>query len=1293
MSLDERQPAAADAPQTIATREDLARELTALRSRAGLTVREIARRLDSPVATVGDYFSGRHLPGLTQRDLFAAILRECGVADSEASGWMEALERVRVGSDARVGRAPSPYRGLETFQVQDADVFFGRAALTQELIARLDVLQSRGSRPVGMPALMIAVGPSGSGKSSLLRAGVAANLIAAESATDPRWSVGILTPREQPLTELEACLATIHGPRRLLIIDQLEEVFGAPAPVRTAFFDRLADLAPTGAVMLASLRADFYASALREPLLLPALRDAQVLVGPMTESELREAIVEPARRQGVHIEQGLVELLLTDLAPGNPTGFAHEAGALPLLSHALLATWQRAERNQLTVADYRAVGGLRGAVSQSAEELYGQLTPNEQDLARRIFCRLAHVADDAPWTRRRVTHSELDELDGPTGRAVLRRFVDSRLVTADADAYQLSHEALLTAWPRLADWLQSDRDGLRLHHQLTDAANAWASAERDESLLLRGTRLQVISDWARERDHDAELNRLERDFLEAGRAQARAERLTARRRTRRMQQLLGVVAALAVAATALAIIAFRAGHAATVARDQALSRQVAIEAGDLEPTDPALAMQLAVAAYRIAPTVQATSTLLDASTTEMPTRLLGPIGPTTLALSGSGRVLAIAYAASDLVRLYSVSGSRLTPLGSLRSAPGSSDTYAVALNRAGTLLAAGGTDREVTLWSLATLARPRRLATLRAGAGTVYGLSFSPDGADLAAAESDGTVARWSLRNPARPLVRAPLLGVGRPAFQAVSYSPNGATLAAVGAGGALDVWRAGTGPRPLARLTAGPTTLTSVAYSPDGRTLVAGGQDALIYRFTLSPRGLPAARRTPLRGFASWVDSLAFSRDGRYLAAGDSDNSLRIWSTADWRHLATLDHPAPVTGVAFTARERGLISVDEDGTARLWQFPPPSTFVTSGSLYNINFTANGDELAAFDGGPGGDVSLWNLTNPWRPEAIRSITVPGRFGAVAGVGALSPDGRLIAVGDAAARVQLIGLGPRDRARLIGAPLGGAVPSIEQINFSPNMRLLSVGDDAGRIHLWDISHPARPVALPTLDPRGRSSNVFGVAYSPNGRLLAAACADHRVWLWDIADPHHPRLITTLGGFTSYAYTVTFSPNGRTLIAGSADDTVRLWDVSDPAHPRPLARLTGPTSTVYQVAVSPDGTTLAASTTDREVWLWTITDPAHPRVLADLTAATGEVFDVAFAPNDRTMIAGGTDDTLSFWDVHPAQVAAHICTLAGSPITRAEWAQYIQGAPYHPPCPGPTPAAPTGSTPSASSGSGG
>ena len=374
-----------------------------------------------------------------------------------------------------------------------------------------------------------------------------------------------------------------------------------------------------------------------------------------------------------------------------------------------------------------------------------------------------------------------------------------------------------------------------------------------------------------------------------------------------------------------------------------------------------------------------------------------------------------------------------------------------------------------------------------------------------------------------------------------------------------------------------------------------------------------------------------------------------------------------------FTPDDRDLVTVDEAGTARIWSFPPPSAIREPGNVYTIDYTGNGDELAAVSGGPNGNVDLWNVANPWRPVHVSAVSVPASFGPAAGVEALSPSGTLLAVGDARAAVRLVDLANPKRPRLVGGVLGGATPFIEQLNFSPNMQLLSVGDDGGRIHLWNISDRAHPTLLADLDADGRSSQILGVDFSPNGRLLAIACADGRVALWRIAGSPHPKLLSVLGGFTSYAYTVAFTPNGHTLIAGSADDTVRLWDVRDPAHPRLLGRpLTGPTSTVYDLAVSPDGKTLAAGTTDQDVWLWDISDPAHAVEVADLKAATGQIFDVNFSPNGNTLVAGGGDQTLHFWDYHPAQVASRICALAGDPITRAEWVQYIQSTPYDPPC---------------------
>lgn len=1294
----------------VETRAELASQLSLLRSRSGLTVRELASRLGVPAATLGGYFSGRHLPGASNLELFRAVLRECGVGPEDLKSWVDALARARASSDRRVALPSAPYRGLEPYRSEDAALFCGREEATAEVLDRLRaLLESPAPR-----SLLVVVGASGSGKSSLVRAGVVPAVQAgALDGPDSSWSAQLSVPGPVALEALSSDwlgrgpgLRGSYGQypseafngqsgdghyggggalnaqrldgerldgeprrgRRLVVIDQFEEVFRLDASQRADLLSALSRAEPSWGAVVAVLRADFYEAAANEPVLLTALRSNQVLVGPMTEAEVREVITGPAQKMGVKVEPGLVELLLRDLAPRGPTGFAHDAGVLPLLSYALLATWQNAKGNELTVSAYRAAGGLHGAVRQRAEVLYLGLSPGQQVMARRLFHRLVNVEEGVPLTRRHMTAHEVDQL-GLDAAEVLGRFVAARLVTADEGGVQVSHEALLYAWPRLAGWLDADRDGLRLHHELVDATKRWSAADRDPSLLLRGTRLAICSEWAAQGARGDELSGDEMEFLASGQAQEAAEKSAARRRSRRVKQLLAIVAALALVTSVLAGFALQARSDAKRVQNEALSRQVAIEATQLESNDPSLAMQLALAAYRLSPTVQARSALLDASASEMPMRLLGPVGTTCIALARRGQLLAVVGSASDKADLYALSDARPRLLARSRVGSPPNQTFTVALSPDGRLMAVGNTDGKVLLFTLSPLYRLRLLATLGGFQSTVYDVAFSPSGRSLVAASNDGTVRQWYLGQPSRPTLSADVRGPqGRP-LQAVAYSPNGRFIAAGGADGTLLIWKA-SGGKPFVARGLGSAQVTTLAFSPNSKLLATGGEDDLVHLFSVARSGKPRSDHTPLRGFTSWVDSLAFSPDGGILVAGSSDNSIRQWSTANWDVSSVLKDTDPVTSTDFLPSGRELVTANSGGTVRFWPMPSPTSYLTSGPVFTIDYTGNGAELAAVSGGPHGDVALWDVADPWRPRHISDVVLPASFGPVAGVEAFSTDGRLLAVGDAAAQIQLVQLGKDGRAQLLGPPLLGASPPLEQLAFNQQGTLLASGDNSGRAHLWDISNPRRPLALSTLPAAGY---LVGVAFSPNGQLLALASTDDKVWLWDISKARHPRLLAVLGGFASYAECVTFTPNGRTLIAGGADNTVRLWDVSDPRHPRLLGPpLTGPTSYVYSLSVSPDGKTLAASTVDSAVWLWDISSPAQPSLLATLGAATGQVFDVTFSPNNQTVVASGSDQRLTFWDYRPSRVAARICSLTGSPITRAEWAEYVQGAKYDPSC---------------------
>ena len=1253
-------------PRAVQTRTDLARELTELRQQSGFTVRELARRAGAPTATVGDYLSGRHLPGQSQMPLFRRLLELCGVSSPEdLAEWEAALWRARTATDGRVARAAPPYRGLEPFEVQDAPIFFGRREAVQALVGRLAALRDD---PGPSHGVLVVLGPSGSGKSSLLRAGlVPAVASGALDRPGEDWSCTVVVPGPHALEALEE-----RDRRSVVVVDQFEECFSAPQVACEGLLSALPRRGGRQGLVVVGLRADFYRAAAGQLELLPALQHANFLLGPMTRAELREVVVGPAHQVGAAVEEGLVDVVLADMAGAGPG----QAGALPLLSYALLAAWLHGTHNELTLADYRASGGLRGAVSQAAEELYQSLAPHERQVAARLFRRLVRVEGDEPFTRRRVRRGALVQLADPAEAAaaaeVLERFISARLLTAHSGWVEVSHEALLSAWPRLGQWLGEDRATVRLHHKLADDVSAWLASGRDPSLLYRGARLEAVVDWASGPAEQAGLTEAEQAFLQASGAYDEAEQRLARHSVRRTRQLLGVVAVLALVAVVLAGYAWSARASANLARNRALSRQVAIEADQLEGVDPSLAMQLALAGYRISPTLQARSALVGTSAGEMPTRVLGPPGPAFLATDRGGRLLAVARSGADDVELYRLGATGTPrPLGHLRAGGPANQDFALALSPDGAWLAVGGTDRRVQLFDVARPGRPVPGPVLGGFGGTVYSLAFSPDGLALAGAASDGEVHLWHAGQQgwSSPVAAGRLQAKGPGALKAVAFSPDGKYLAAAGTDGLLLLWR----PRRRARaLTgAGGATLESLAFSPDGHYLVTGGDDGLVRRWALGTGAASARPLAPLVGATSYVNSVSFSADGSLLVAGSSDGTVHLWRTAGWSSLATLPQPRPVSSV-LALGNHGLASATNAGTTTLWQVPPPGSAQLSGNVYFLSYLQGGRELAAVTGGARGDLSLWDMADPFAPRHLADVVPPAGFGPVAGTAAVSPDGRLMAAANARGQMALFDIAQPAHPRQVGPLLAGTRPDVEQARFLDGGRLLVAADDASQVLVWDVARPSHPRLLSVMHVPGQA---LGLSVSPHGRLLAAASSTGRALLFDLAHPAHPVLLARLGGFASYVYSTAFSPSGRLLAASSADGTVRLWDVASPAHPVPAGPpLAGPNGEVFQVAFSPDGRTLAAATTEHQVWLWDVSDPARAVARDVLTAAQDSVFAVAFSPDGRYLVASGSDHVLHVWLYRSAAVAARVCALAGSPVTPREWAQYVQGRAYSPPCRG-------------------
>jgi WD40 repeat protein len=1253
--------------------------------------------------------------------------------------WVETLHRVRRLPGRRPADAPIPYRGLASFQPDDAGWFFGRENLIDVVVGHLGELYRDGG-------LLFAVGPSGSGKSSLLRAGVIPALrsgVLGEPGS-AAWPVALFTPGTRPIEELAGQLARVAGldsssfaatlwsrPESsaelirqampatevaksadgdgrvagqvehclVMVIDQFEEVFTACSDnrERAAFIAALSaasqrtvnDLRPAALVVL-GLRADFYPHALRYPQLVSALQHRQVLVGPMTEPELRSAITEPARKARLEIEDGLVELVLRDLAPAAgdaEPGTAHESGSLPLMSHALLATWERVGRGRLTVADYQESGGIEGAVASSAEQAFGELTGAQQELARQIFLRLVHVADDTADTRRRVPQDDLLFHDDDA-QHVLDLFIDRRLITADTDEVEIAHEALLSAWPRLRGWIDADRTGGRIQRQLSGAAEIWRDSDRDAHALYRGVRLASATDWSDDPVHRAGLNLLERDFLQASAEHQAAEERTARRRTRGLQQLVAALAVLTLVAGLLAVFAFQQKAAATRQRDLAISRQVAIDANQLRTTEPALAAQLALAAYRVSPTPEARSSLLESYSGPAVTRILGPPGVMqSVAFTHGGTTMAAA-GENAVIRLWNLARSpHPTPEGPpLRGGTGSTPdhpktVFSVAFSPNGSTLASGGEDATVHLWDVRA---PRHVVPwgppLTGPTSTVYSVAFSPDGAILAAGSADGTVRLWDVASPRHPVsLGPPLAWPHSGAVQSVVFSPNGRLLAAGSAGktgvraGTVRLWDVASPghPVPVGPVLTGPgKAVYGVAFSPDSTTLAAGSAAGKVQLWNVGdPRHLARSGRA-LTGPTNWVNSVAFSPDGRSLAAGSSDGNAWIWDLATRRVTMTLPHPEPVTSVQYLGNSDTMATSDADGVARIWHLPGPVMTGELGSFFTADLS-RGHVLAVASNE--NTARLWDVADPRQPVPLGPVMRDAaRSKAGTGAAALSPDGDTLVVGAADGTSQVWDVrNPADPVQL--GQLPGAPALIESMTFSANGRRLAIASNGNSVWLWDMADPRSPEKLATLT--GPTNYVYSTAFSPNGRMLAAASVDEHVYLWNISAPRDPVLLAhPLIKAGTYVNAVAFSPDGRTLAAGIANGDVQLLNVSYPRRPVPLGPpLTGPTSYVNSVFFSPGGRTLAATAGgDGSVWLWNVSSVRQPSLLATLIGATGAVYAGSFNASGNMLASAGAGNAVTLWDVNVRQVAAYVCATAGDRITRSEWRQYIPGLPYHPPC---------------------
>ncbi|MFD4775283.1 hypothetical protein ACFWNU_15805, partial [Streptomyces sp. NPDC058427] len=1093
----------------------------------------------------------------------------------------------------------------------------------------------------------------------------------------------------------------------VVVVDQFEEIFTACGDEsdRQWLIDVLDRLArPTGgAVVVLGVRADFYAACTAHPQLREALRAGPVLLEPMTEGELKEAIRRPAGNVGLDVEDGLVEVLLADLgAAGGPVG-ARSAGRLPLLAHALRSTWQQRHGHTLTVDGYRVTGGIQGAVATTANRLYDTLPPPCHDAARWVFLRLVIVGRDADDSRRRVRYDELlrHAPDPEAAGRVLDDFTRGRLLTRDQDTVVMTHEVLIRAWPRLRDWIEHDRTGNLVRQDLEEAATLWEQAGREAAALFRGNRLETALAWAE--THGPELSGTARAFLAAARHhQRRGQRLR--------RAAVAVITALALVASLAAVFAFRqeshareAAAAALRSRDQAINAAVTSASVQLAPTDPSLSAQLALTSYRMDPTPDAASRLITTENTPLDTRLSGPRGYVhTVAYSPDGHMLAAGNLHQNLVRLWDVSDpGRPVALG--RPVPMDRSVNSIrslAFSPNGRVLAVGGHTSHngdagsggiVDLWSLTSpshpvlLGRPKSPAVQGFDAATsIESLAFSPDGRTLAAAWGAGLVSLWDVTRPddvssaGAPLtLDCPGVFSGR-----VAFSPTGHTLAAAcdDDAGTIRLLDTTDPARPdSGRSLKTGRRVNSLAFSPGGGTLAAGSSDSKVHLWKVDGPGHPAPLGEPLTGPAQPVMSVSFSPDGHTLAAGSADRTIHLWNVTRSANIGLLGRPLTgagdaVTDLVFSPDSRTLAAGNDDGNVDLWSLPPTRIIGAGGNVASVAFSPDGRTLAG--GNQNKTVSLWNTADPNNP-APRGAPLTGPKGAVGSV-AFSQDGHTLAAGDGDGNVTLWNTADPSHPVPLPETLTGADGLILALAFSPDGHTLAAaGDDArGSIALWDVSDPAHPVSQPGIS-NSRTSSVASLAFSRDGTVLAAGgdSSNGEVGLWSTATPG-ARIGEPIDQPAGTSTWVAFSPDGRTLATGNSRGTVTLWNATDPNHlTRRGSPLTVPGGSLWSVAFSPDGHTLAAAgdTDNGAINLWNVADPDHPTAIGrPLTVETGIVAVLAFSPDGHTLAATTDDGVATLWDLNVESAISRICAASSGALSRQEWRRYVLDLPYDPPC---------------------
>ncbi len=1158
-------------------------------------------------------------PGFTIVDLGPHTLR--GIAHPERISAIAG-----PGLETPLTASKCPYRGLLSFRPSDRHLFFGRDRVLSELIERL-----------ALRSLLAVVGPSGSGKSSLLSAGVCASVEAGDVPC--ARSVRLITPGAAPPLDL------VGDDTELLVVDQFEELYTQCSdPWRRKRF--IECLLSRRSPVVIGVRADFYGEISGNARLARAVAANQVLLGPMGENELRSAIEAPAQLTKLELAPGLVDLVLRDAA--------EQPGALPLISHALRATWERRDGRTLSVEAYRDSGGVSSAIAQTAETLVQSTPEGQRPLLRAIFLRLAELGEGGEDTRKRVRSEELVPHGASPSevRALLERLAEARLVTLDKDTVELSHEVLIRRWPRLHAWLEEDREGIRLYRRLGEAARSWEAAGRERADLYRGGRLEAALEWSR--TNGALLNDTERDFLDSS-SQESTNALRRRQiANRRLRRSLAAAAGLLVVAIALLVFALASRHEAVGAEASARSEALATESKAQVARDPQLALLLARAALASAATPQAdlaASEALDANTLRAQLPSLGVQACASsdyLVLLDGGRTAAADTCQGDVV-FADLVHRRI--LRKVHVGPIATDMVVAAGGQA--LIVASG--RNVVSVDLRS-GRTRRLYTAPFEIEQLAG----PPGRFLAIADRE-LIALVDVHHHTLHVV-AHADASANAVNGMMSASPNTLLVASTGSsrgrGDLLPLVTAlnvDTGARRTVRLLA-PPRIPSVVYlrvSPDGRTwyltgstLNAEHEEQIAATWAIDSRTLRV--RWLANGPAGTYSSpVQVSPDGRLVAVGYGNGEAAVLDAATG-HLVALDSSRSTVAsgdLAIAADDKTLVTLSLDGLLRLWaaqgserlrlQAPPETT---------VSFTPEGTDLALV--GNTGEVvnRAGDVLRHFRGFAGRlfNASCASCFSATPGLGRLSyldPNSK---------EPRVIEIEGRTGRRVAAV----TVKRLEAQGVAPDGSIAATYVEGDRMEA-ELIDPRRGTVRQFAPGTTETGCTAGApSFSSDGSLMAISDGCVHVDVWNVRSGRVVRTITLPEHGSSSAL---LTPDGHYVLVPIAVGTFARADLRSGT----VEEAPGSQAVSTALAVSPNDRYYAIGRRDGSV------DEYDARTLRVIRhhELGNPIKTLVFSPDSRELAVEDTSDVVRVWDScdiceNPSQLALRAAAESARPLTPSE-----------------------------------